>query len=104
MLFRRKELPWEVVDSRNVDPVPMYYDDEGKRYQLFIPTRILSTFTELDLVFVKGGNVRRTYVVEVKREAFKKDSGMLPKTVTFAREQLFEEVKKNGYNVLLLER
>lgn len=42
--------------------------------------------------------------MEVKREAFKKDSGMLPKTVTFAREQLFEEVKKNGYNVLLLER
>lgn len=33
MLFsirtRRKEIPWEVVDSKAVDPVPMYYDDEG---------------------------------------------------------------------------
>lgn len=34
MLFtirtRRKEAAWEVVDSETVDPVPMYYDDEGK--------------------------------------------------------------------------
>ena len=30
LLFRRKEIPWEVVDSRNVDPVPMYYEDEGE--------------------------------------------------------------------------
>jgi hypothetical protein len=33
MLFsirtRRKETPWEVVDSKAVEPVPMYYDDEG---------------------------------------------------------------------------
>lgn len=26
---RRKDVPWEVVDSKAVDPVPMYYEDEG---------------------------------------------------------------------------
>ena len=34
LLFRRKEMPWEVVDTRNVDPVPMYYEDEGERETL----------------------------------------------------------------------
>ena len=30
-LFRRKEVPWEVVDSRSVDPVYMYLEEsEGK--------------------------------------------------------------------------
>jgi hypothetical protein len=26
--FRRKEIPWEVVDSKAVDPVPLYYEFE----------------------------------------------------------------------------
>lgn len=26
----RKVAAWEVVDSEMVEPVPMYYDDEGK--------------------------------------------------------------------------
>lgn len=29
-LFRRKEIPWEVVDSRSVDPVYMYYEDDSE--------------------------------------------------------------------------
>lgn len=28
-LFRRRETPWEVVDSEAVETVPMFYDDEG---------------------------------------------------------------------------
>ena len=27
-IFRRKEIPWEVVDSKAVDPVPPYYEFE----------------------------------------------------------------------------
>jgi len=84
LLFRRKEMPWEVVDTRSVDPVPMYYEDE-----------------DLDLLSVKENNVRRTYVLEVKRDA--RQHNDLRNAVIFAREQLFKEVKKNGYNTLLLE-
>lgn len=29
-LFRRKEIPWEVVDIRSVDPVYMYYEDDSE--------------------------------------------------------------------------
>lgn len=28
--FRRKEQPWEVVDCKAVEPVPMYHDGEGE--------------------------------------------------------------------------
>ena len=27
--FRRRETPWEVVDSEAVETVPMFYEDEG---------------------------------------------------------------------------
>lgn len=27
--LRRKEIPWEVVDSEIVEPIPVYYDEEG---------------------------------------------------------------------------
>jgi hypothetical protein len=30
--FRRKEIPWEVVDNKAIEPVSMYYDeDKGAR-------------------------------------------------------------------------
>ena len=29
MRLRRRDPPWEVVDSKVVQPVPMFYDDEG---------------------------------------------------------------------------
>ncbi|PPQ90447.1 hypothetical protein CVT25_014965 [Psilocybe cyanescens] len=85
MLFRRKEIPWEVVDSKSIQPVPMYYEDE-----------------DLDVVSVKETNVRRTYVLDVKRDA--RESNQLLRAVVFAREQLQQEIKRNGYNILLSER
>jgi hypothetical protein len=38
--FRRRETPWEVVDnSMSVEPVPMYYEDEGNvLFNLFFST------------------------------------------------------------------
>ncbi|KAF8168334.1 hypothetical protein B0H34DRAFT_56242 [Crassisporium funariophilum] len=84
MFFRRKETPWEVVDSRSVDPVPMYYDEE-----------------DLEVVAIKDSNIRRTYVLQVKTDT--RQSQDLPHAVMFAREQLLQEAKKNGYNILLLE-
>ncbi|KAF9480445.1 hypothetical protein BDN70DRAFT_877582 [Pholiota conissans] len=82
--FRRKETPWEVVGSQSVDPIPMYYDDE-----------------DLDLIYVKNTNVQRKYVIDVKKDQDLQNE--LQKAIVFARAQLLEEVKKNGYNILLLE-
>jgi len=88
MLFlfqtRRKETPWEVVDRKAVDPVPMYYDDDE----------------DLDVVRVGESDTCGTFVFEVKH---------LPKgthlrnAVFFAREQLLQEATKRDFNVLLLE-
>lgn len=87
MLFpfrtRRKETPWEVVDSKAVEPVPMYYDDE-----------------DLDVVHVGDTDTCGTYVFEVKH--FPKDT-QLRNAVFFAREQLLQETLKKNFNVLLLE-
>ncbi|KAJ3508064.1 hypothetical protein NLJ89_g5958 [Agrocybe chaxingu] len=84
MLFRRREIPWEVVDSRSVDPVPMYYEDE-----------------DLEIAAIKDSTVRRMYAFDVKCEG--KHRGDLHKAVIFARDQLLQEMNKNGYNILLLE-
>lgn len=34
MFFRRKELAWEVVDSRAIDPVPSFYDEDSEGVSL----------------------------------------------------------------------
>ncbi|KAF8807188.1 hypothetical protein BYT27DRAFT_7099497 [Phlegmacium glaucopus] len=84
MLFRRKEIPWEVVDSRSVDPVCMYYDDDSE---------------DLEIVAIRDTSITRTYLLDVKHDAWKSAH----QAVIFAREQLLQEAKKNGYNILWLE-
>jgi len=85
-LFRRKEIPWEVVDSRSVDPVYMYYEDDSEDFQI---------------VAIKDTSITRTYLLDVKDNT--RGSADLRKAVIFAREQLLQEVKENGYNILWLE-
>ncbi|KAF9456149.1 hypothetical protein BDZ94DRAFT_438576 [Collybia nuda] len=81
--FRRRETPWEVVDSKSVEPVPMYYGDD-----------------DLDITIVGEVDVRGTYVFNVNRMR-----GIIntQDAVIFARQQLLTEVVKKGYNTLLLE-
>lgn len=86
MLFRRKEIPWEVVDSKSVDPVYMYYDDDSE---------------DLEIVAIKDTSIARTYLLEVKHDTQR--SADLRNAVIFARQQLLQEAKKNGYNLLWLE-
>ncbi|KAJ7357128.1 hypothetical protein DFH08DRAFT_475002 [Mycena albidolilacea] len=77
---RRKEIPWEVVDSRAIEPVHMYYDEDK----------------DLDIVSVGDADTCGTYVFNV--EQLKTDD-----LVVFARQQLLKEVGKKGFNVLLSE-
>jgi hypothetical protein len=107
MLFsirtRRKDTPWEVVDSKAVEPVPMYYDDEGTFSPLppSILNESLSSYPDLDIVRVGETDKCGTYVFEVKH--LPKDYH-LRNAVFFAREQLLQEAAKTDFNVLLLER
>ncbi|KAK0246003.1 hypothetical protein EDD85DRAFT_1017016 [Armillaria nabsnona] len=82
--FRRHwETPWEVVDSKAVKPVYMYYDDEDS----------------LDIVAVSDADTRGTYVFEVNHLT----RTALRNAVTFSRQQLIHQVAKKGFNVLVLE-
>jgi hypothetical protein len=57
---------------------------------------------DLKLVTMKGVNVRRKFLLNVSQNARLKVE--LRKAVTFAREQLLQEIRRNGYNILLFER
>jgi len=82
--FRRKEVPWEVVDSKAIEPVPMYYDEDK----------------DFDIVSVGETDTCGTYVFHVDQL---KSAADLRKTVVFARQQLLQQVGKRGFNVLLSE-
>jgi len=82
--FRRKEIPWEVVDSKAVEPVHMYYDEDK----------------DLDIESVGEVDTCGTYVFHVGQL---KNAADLRNAVVFARQQLLKEVGKKGFNVLLSE-
>ncbi|KAF9014927.1 hypothetical protein BDQ17DRAFT_1340196 [Cyathus striatus] len=75
--FRRKEVAWEVVDNRSVDPFPY-----------------------LDIMTVNEVDTRGTYVFEAKHPRQYSD---LSNAVVFARQQLMKEVIKKGFNILMIE-
>ncbi|KAG5639325.1 hypothetical protein H0H81_004528 [Sphagnurus paluster] len=81
--FRRREIPWEVVDNKSVNAIPMYYEDE-----------------DLDIAVVGEADTRGTYVFQVTSG---KEAPSLRNAVEFARQQLLQEIIKKGYNILLLE-
>ncbi|KAJ6519590.1 hypothetical protein C8R45DRAFT_1204736 [Mycena sanguinolenta] len=80
--FRRKEVPWEVVDSKAIEPVHMY-DEE-----------------DFDVASVGEVDTCGTYFFQVGQL---KDATDLKNAVVFARQQLLTEVGKRGFNVLLSE-
>ncbi|KAJ6574870.1 hypothetical protein B0H19DRAFT_1254514 [Mycena capillaripes] len=82
--FRRKEIPWEVVDSKAIEPVPTYYDEDK----------------DLDIVSVGEADTCGTYVFHVDHL---KNAADLRNAVVFARQQLLQEVAKKGFNALLSE-
>ncbi|KAF8213309.1 hypothetical protein K438DRAFT_1803760 [Mycena galopus ATCC 62051] len=81
--FRRKEIPWEVVDSKAIEPVHMYDDDQ-----------------DLEIGSVGDVDTNGTYFFNVGQLKNVQD---LQNVVVFARQQLLTEVAKKGFNVLLSE-
>lgn len=74
---RRQESPWEVVDSKSVEPVSIWDDEE-----------------DLEIIYIHDTPVTRTYVFDIKKE---KD---FENALSFAQQQLLQEVRTKGYNVL----
>ncbi|GBE78144.1 hypothetical protein BKA93DRAFT_825959 [Sparassis latifolia] len=82
MWFRRHEVPWEVVDSKMVEPVPMYDHDD-----------------ELSLTAVSPTDLSGTYAVECGRGRPLDVRAALRHT----RARLLREAARSGYNILLHE-
>ena len=98
---KKHEKPWEVVDSKAVEPVPLYDEEEGTlRSVSVLSGSAQSSFTdlmfitdsEIDIIYVHEARVVRTYVFDVRKD---KD---VENSVQFAQQQFLEEIQRKGYN------
>lgn len=81
---RKNEQSWEVVGCECIDPVPMIDDGD-----------------ELDILRVTDTDTCGTYIFDLGKRS--PQGSDYCRAVLFARQQLFQEIVKNGYNMLLLE-
>ncbi|PCH33440.1 hypothetical protein WOLCODRAFT_61569, partial [Wolfiporia cocos MD-104 SS10] len=88
MWFARREIdePWEVVDSKCVEPVPMYDDDEDLQILRVSDTELSASY-EFDRNAVRGAG--RHFNVHA--------------ALLHTRSRLRREAAHRGYNILLTE-
>jgi hypothetical protein len=100
--FRRRETPWEVVDSSvSVEPVPMYYEDEGEVTLRPVVQYAHQLYVDLDIDYVGDNDTTGTYLFDVRRVD---ERSNFRNALLFSRQLLLQEVAKRDFNVLLLER
>jgi len=78
---KRQEKPWEVVDNKAVEPVPLYEEEDD----------------DIDIIYVHETRVVRNYVFDVRKH---KD---VENSVLFAQQQFLEEIQRKGYNAFWTE-
>jgi hypothetical protein len=97
-VVKKHEKPWEVVDSKTVEPVPLYDEEDGAYAILLRRAASYSTnLPDIDIIYVHETRVVRTFVFDVRKD---KD---LENSLLFAQQQFFEEVRRKGYNALWSE-
>ncbi|KAI0296596.1 hypothetical protein BC826DRAFT_1091011 [Russula brevipes] len=79
-VVKRHEKPWEVVDSKSVEPVPLFDEDD-----------------DIDIIYVHETRVVRTFVFDVRKDED------LENSLLFAQQQFLEQVQRRGYNALWSE-
>ncbi|KAJ7630707.1 hypothetical protein FB45DRAFT_916325 [Roridomyces roridus] len=96
--FRRREIPWEVVDRKAIKPV--FYegddDDEGPSLPLLpcvAVASVLTQATDIDIASVSDADTSPAV----------DDAAELRKAVVFARQQLLQTIQKKNFNALLSE-
>jgi hypothetical protein len=98
-VVKRHEKPWEVVDNKTVEPVPLFDEDDGAFP--ILPGRDETAsyfcFADIDIIYVHKTRVVRTFVFDVRRDQD------LENSLLFAQQQFFEEVQRKGYNALWSE-
>lgn len=101
---RKNEQSWEVVGCECIDPVPMIDDGDGALVWFWacesFPIKLLP-IPELDILRVTDTDTCGTYIFDLGKRS--PQGSDYCRAVLFARQQLFQEIVKNGYNMLLLE-
>lgn len=96
--FRRREAPWEVIDSKAVNPIPIWDEDEGEQnpWTLVDPDTD-GLATALDVVRMHSVDMHFKFVHELRRVSD------MRKAVQHARHQLMQEAARQNYNVMIVE-
>ncbi|KAI9057186.1 hypothetical protein FKP32DRAFT_1638596 [Trametes sanguinea] len=81
-LFHQDTEAWEVVDSKAVEPIPVYSENE---------------LQELQVARVHNTSMHRTYMFDLKHAAD------LPSAVVFARNKLLQEAAEKEYGIFITE-
>ncbi|KAI0374385.1 hypothetical protein BV20DRAFT_503089 [Pilatotrama ljubarskyi] len=81
-LFRRSPEPWEIVESKAIDPVPTYGEDE---------------LEDMQIMRVYSRTMHRTYLFDLK------NTSDLRRAVIFAQQKLLQEAAEQEFNVFLEE-
>ncbi|KAJ3552435.1 hypothetical protein NM688_g4152 [Phlebia brevispora] len=97
--FHRQEAPWEVIDSKTVNPIPMWDEDEGAPKPDEGQGHRWSdrSAAELDVVRMHNTNIHFKFVHDLRHVTD------LRRAVQHARYQLMQEAVRRNYNIMLLE-
>jgi hypothetical protein len=98
-VVKRHEKPWEVVDSKSVEPVPLFDEEDGACAISYIiwPRASDSCVADIDIIYVHETRVVRTFVFDVRKDED------LENSLLFAQQQFLEQVERRGYNALWSE-
>ena len=103
MLFRRKEIPWEVVATKHVEPIALFdeFDDDGETISCTTYCFRVRSLTfgpaDLDVLRVSDVDMRATFAHEIK--------GIqdMRRVICTTRHLLMQTVYRQKYNILLSE-
>ena len=97
-VFKRQDAPWEVVDSKAVEPVTLWDDDDGMSLHFVsLACRVLIMSIDLDIIYIHETEIIRQYVFDVHAQSD------LRRAVVFAQKQMLYEINSKGYNALWCE-
>jgi hypothetical protein len=98
MLFRKskKNVPWEVVGSTIVEPVPMH-DEEGVYFEFCIVLLCHDHRLDLDILYMANEDMIRTYSFDITKSKHFRNA------IVFAKQTMLQDLARTHYNILLTE-
>lgn len=93
----KKEVPWEVVGSTVVEPVPMHEDEDGAYLECSVIVHCSDHPPDLDISHIANEDMIRTYSFDITKSKHFRNA------IVFARQMMLQDLARTSYNMLLTE-